>query len=203
MLRSRAIDIIKTFSIEERKHFAQFIKSPYFNSNKNLTKLYTTIRNDFPLIDTERVTEEKLFSAIFPGKKYNYNIMKNLMSALAVLCEEFLVMNYIKRDPKNKFRNFLMLMNEFDTRLLDKYFNKGIDKYKEGSESRLIGNDLYMNNAMLEESIYFFNSSRSDDKALEEAVYNELVYYICDFYRKLSQKYVEDRYQPREHKQYI
>ncbi len=186
MLKSRASDIIKSFSEEERKYFGQFIRSPYFNSNKNLIKLYSVINEDFHRIDSEKMTEESLFAEIFPGKKYNYNIMKNLLSALAVLCEEFIVTDFYKRNRKNEFRNFLVLMNEFDTRHLDKYFNKGIKKYKEASPAMLIESDTYINSALLEESIYFFNSSRSDDKALEEAVYNELVYYICDFYRKLS-----------------
>ncbi|MBK9226727.1 MAG: hypothetical protein IPL67_06705 [Ignavibacteria bacterium] len=38
MIKSPAIEIIKTFSKDEFKRFAEFTESPYFNKNSNLLK---------------------------------------------------------------------------------------------------------------------------------------------------------------------
>ncbi|MEO8514152.1 MAG: hypothetical protein ABI543_11360 [Ignavibacteria bacterium] len=186
MLRTKTIDIINTFSAEEFKAMSAFIKSPYFNSNKNLVKLYEALRKSFPLIKEDKISEEDIFRKIFPGKKYNYGIMKNLTSALFGLLEEFLLFNNIKNSHENKFGNPLRVAREYDARLLDGYFKKTIKKLKEEMDSSLIHAEYYRNMTELEEQEYFFHSSRTDDLSLQDAVYNEAIYSIADFFRKIS-----------------
>jgi hypothetical protein len=186
MYKTKPVEIISTFSTEEIKEFSAFVRSPYFNTNKNLIKLFDAVKNDLKKIQAGSITEENIFSALFPGKEYNYGIMKNLVSSLAVLCEEFLIINSVRNNEKNQLRKSLLLAEEYDNRLLDRYFYKRVNKMRADAEKELLGSDYYMNYALMEEAVYFFNSSRSDDKALEAAVYNEIVYNLCDFYRKFS-----------------
>ena len=66
MLRTKTIEIINTFSPEELKAMSVFIKSPYFNSNKNLVKLYEALRKSIPLIKENKVSEEDIFRKVCP-----------------------------------------------------------------------------------------------------------------------------------------
>lgn len=186
MLRSKTIDIINTFSPEELKAMSLFIKSPYFNTNKNLVKLYEALRKELPLIKENKISEEDIFRTVFPGKKFNYGIMKNLTSALFGLLEDFLLFNNIKYSAENRFGNSLRDAREYDSRFLDSYFNKSVKKLKEEMDSGLIYSNYYRDMAELEEQEYFFHSSRTDDISLQNAVYNEAIYSIADMTRKFS-----------------
>lgn len=187
MISSKPIDIIKALTPSEMKEMSAFAKSPYFNSNKNLARLFETIRKELKRLNSgSGLNEESLFSKVFPGKVYNYGIMKNLLSALAALLEEFLVINAVRTKPINRFRNRIILADEYDTRRLDRYYDKTINKVTADIEKEPIDNYYYADRVLAEESKYFFCSSRSDDKGLEDAIYNEMLYNVCEFFRRFS-----------------
>jgi hypothetical protein len=186
MNRSKILEIINTFSADEMKAMSVFVKSPYFNTNKNLVKLYETIKKDLPHIKTGKVSEQEIFGKVFPGKPFNYGIMKNLTSAMSGLLEQFLLFNNIKNNPEKKFDNDLTLAREYDTRFLDSYFVRHMKKLRDEMNTAPVNADHYRNYTALEEQEYFFYSSRSDDVSLQNAVYYELVYSIADFFRKFS-----------------
>lgn len=186
MKKTKPVEIIFTLSPDELKDLDAFVRSPYFNTNKKLIKLYDVIRKKLDKIQAEKITEEQIFAEVFPGKEYNYAIVKNLTSALASVLEDFLVINAVRTKPINRVRNRVILMDEYDSRLLDHHFNKTIRRTKSELDEQLIDNNYYADYTMFEEGIYFFNSSRSDERALEDAIYNEVIYSLCDFYRKFS-----------------
>jgi hypothetical protein len=186
MPRSKTFDIISTFSTEELKEFTAFVRSPYFNTNKNLVKLYDVIKKHLLRGDLNGISEEEVFGKTFPGKKFNYGIMKNLVSELASLAEEFLVVNSVRSKPLNRYRNRILLADEYDNRRLDRYYGKIINKVTADIEKEPIDNYYYFDRVLAEESRYFFNSSRSNDKGLEDAIYNEMIYSVCEFYRRFS-----------------
>src|SRR5207244_2756512 len=127
-LKSKFIDIIKTFSKEELKEFKDFLNSPYHNSNKNVIKIYELIRKTAPYFDSPLITKEKLFGKIYPGKKYNDTVMRILLSDLLSLGEEFLVS---KASKKNKIDEILILLEEFKIRGLDSLYRSN---YKYASD---------------------------------------------------------------------
>lgn len=187
MISSKPIEIINTLTPPELKEMSAFVKSPYFNSNKNLARLFEAIKKELKQLTVGgELSEESLFRKVFPGKTYNYGIMKNLLSALASLLEEFLLINAIRTKPINRFRNRILLADEYDTRRLDRYYDKTISKVSADIEKGPIDNYYYGDRVLAEESKYFFCSSRSDDKGLEDAIYNEMLYSICELYRRFS-----------------
>lgn len=185
MLKSKAIELIKSFSIEELHDFSLFTRSPYFNTNKNIVKLYSLIDTHAKL-NSEGLNEEYLYSRIFPGKEYNYGIMKNLMSELFKLVEKFLIVNSSKENDDYRFEGLMSLARVYDDRFLDGNFKKLISRLKDDLDSELIGFDRYHRYSLIEESIYYFNANRSNNKGLQDAVYYEMLYTICEFYRKFS-----------------
>lgn len=186
MVKTKPIEILSTFSQEELKDFSAFIRSPYFNTNKNLIKLFDAVKSNLKKIIGGKFAEEEVFTIVFPGKEYNYGIMKNLVSELAASCEEFLLINSIRHKPENQVRGRVLVADEYDTRRLDKHFYKILDKTVQELDRQPVDNFYYSDRALTEEAKYFFHSSRSDDKALEAAIYNEVIYNLCDFYRKFS-----------------
>src|SRR5260370_5344844 len=109
MLKSKFIDILKTFSPKEFKQFRDFIHSPFHNSNKNVIKLYEIIRKYTPKFDSSSIEKEKLFRKLYPGKKYNDTVMRILLSDLLRLGEEFLIQ---RRSRQNPFAENLFLLEE-------------------------------------------------------------------------------------------
>ena len=121
MLKSKFIDIIKTFSKEELRQFRDFLHSPFHNTNKNVIKVFELIRKYPPDFDSPLLEKEKLFLKIYPGKKYNDTVMRILSSDLLSLAEEFL--SYL-RLCKNSFTEKKFLMEELKERKAEGLFNK-------------------------------------------------------------------------------
>ncbi|MCI0448652.1 MAG: hypothetical protein L0Y79_02560 [Chlorobi bacterium] len=131
MKHSKLINILKTFSKEEMKHFEKFVSSPFHNSIKNNVQLLTELKRFYPGFNNEKLSYESLFEKIYPRKKYNRQMMWNLTSGFEKLAEEFLVQTSLK---KNKFEHLEFLFWEFRDRKLSNYYHRiinGIEKLLE------------------------------------------------------------------------
>ncbi len=119
MLKSKFIDVIRTFSRDELKEFRDFVYSPFHNSNKNVIKIFELIRKYSPDYDSPLIDKEKLFRKIYPGKKYNDTVIRILLSDLLRLSEEFLAIQW---DKKNRFGESLSLLEALKDRGLDSLY---------------------------------------------------------------------------------
>ncbi len=70
--------------------FEKFVNSPYFNSNKKLTKLIQVLKKYHPDYDSPNLNLQKLFKAIFGAKPYREQSIKNLFTEATKLLERFL-----------------------------------------------------------------------------------------------------------------
>ncbi|MFZ1320525.1 MAG: hypothetical protein WAT71_03130 [Ignavibacteria bacterium] len=129
MLKSKAIDIIKTFSPEELKRFVSFVSSPYFNSVKSLIRLTEVLRNHYPDFSTEDLTEVSLYEKVYGKGKFSYSVMKNLMSDLIPLCEKFLIHDRLRNDNIKNEGNSIELLQELRERRLNNQFNSRSKKF--------------------------------------------------------------------------
>ncbi|MEP7147202.1 MAG: hypothetical protein ABI792_09365 [bacterium] len=123
MLKSKAIDTLKTFSKEEYKRFQDFVASPYFNRSKRFVTLTTVLKKFLPQFNSEMLTEEYVYGKLYGKNKFSYSLMKNLMSEYLKLCESFLIHDRISQSLFTNTDNIISLMNEYQTRGLDKLFN--------------------------------------------------------------------------------
>lgn len=90
MEKSTVIEILKTFSKEELGQFDDFCSSPYHNKKTNVTKLFKALRKLAPDFPAGKITKEEIWKKVFPGKTYNYGIMKNLIYDLNKLAVKFI-----------------------------------------------------------------------------------------------------------------
>ena len=58
MKNTQLIKLLRTFDQKEIKRFREFISSPFFNKNKNVTKLFEIIRKIYPDFEQEKFTKE-------------------------------------------------------------------------------------------------------------------------------------------------
>ncbi|MEZ4823406.1 MAG: hypothetical protein R2942_13780 [Ignavibacteria bacterium] len=127
MIKSTAIEIIKTFSKEDFKSFEDLAESPYFNKNANLVKLVKYLKKISPDFRGETLRKEFVWNAIFPGRKFSYGVMKNLIYELNKLAEKFLILE----DKENeKFSEGYKLLRALRQRALNSLFEKKMKTYK-------------------------------------------------------------------------
>lgn len=98
MIKSRVIEILKTFSSAELKSFRLYVNSPVHNTNKNVRKILEIIKRHHPLFDSQVLVKENLFRKLYPQKTYNDIVMRVLISDMLRLCEEFLSYREYKKD---------------------------------------------------------------------------------------------------------
>src|SRR4030095_12419291 len=123
MLKSKAAEILRTFTNEELKSFRNYIVSPFHNTNKNVIKLFEIARNFAPEYDSPGLHKENLFKKLYPGKKYSDIVMRILLSDLLRLAEEFLAYTGYIKEP---FAEEKYLLSELTNRKLDSLYNKHI-----------------------------------------------------------------------------
>lgn len=148
MEKSTLIKILKTFSKEEMAEFGDFITSPYHNKNTNVVKLYHALRKFAPGFTAANITKEKIGKKIFPGKDYNYGIMKNIIHETTKLAESYL-----------SHRNFNSGLS-FERHLIKELFKKQI---YDVLNIRLKGFERKNETALSNSQDFFFNKVFKND----------------------------------------
>lgn len=153
MISSKAIEVLLTFSPDELKEFGQFIRSPYFNSNKNLIKLFDAVKGSLG----KDVTEEFLYEKIFPDKNYNYGIFKNLLSEMYVKVCDFLAISRVRmmKGDRNTY-----LIKELVDRKLVKHADKWISITKDFFKEKNMSIEDLHTDFLMEEYSSFSNYAR-------------------------------------------
>lgn len=128
MLKSTAVEIIKTFSKEDFRSFEDLAESPYFNKNSNLIKLVKYLKKVSPDFKVESMRKEIVWEAIFPGRKFSYGVMKNLIYELNKLAEKYLV---LEDNENEKYSEGYKLLRQLKQRALNAQFEKKIKFFKQ------------------------------------------------------------------------
>lgn len=107
MKTSKLTELLSSFSNPELKKFKTFLNSPYFNSKEQFVKMLDALSAYHPDYENEKLTEEKVFKAAFPGKAYNYNVFKKSFSDIYELARTFIAIENIMSE-KLAMRNYFM-----------------------------------------------------------------------------------------------
>lgn len=187
MTRNKAFQVIKTFNDIELKSFELFITSPYFNSNKNLIKLFTLFKRYISSPKEGAITEEFLYSKLFPGRKYSYGIMKNLISEMFTLCEEFLSNTAVINEKAFDFEQGLRRLDNYNVRLLDKLFFAEYRSLEKQLEYSVLSSEYYLNKSRLVEKLYKYYTRRSQYTGAHDTFYPMSIYNTCYIISTLKQ----------------
>ncbi|NOS85665.1 MAG: hypothetical protein HOP31_11035 [Ignavibacteria bacterium] len=148
----KVINILKTFSKTEMNDFSKFVQSPYHNRGKNPAPLFEELKKLYPAFETGELTPEKLHEQVFPGRKFNRQIMWNMSSALEKLALKFLEQESLK---KHDFQRNELLTFELGERKLAANYENVLGKMEKIIEDT--GIDFY----------YFEYNGRLEDCRIE------------------------------------
>lgn len=101
MRDSKLIFLIKSFSSDEMKDFYKYIISPYYNSEKSIMLLTSVIKKYYPGFE-KLPAKEHIFINVYPGKKYNDSMMRNLVSKTMKLAESFVTQREFESNTNYK-----------------------------------------------------------------------------------------------------
>lgn len=120
MIESSLILLLKKLDKQMLKEFNNFVKSPFFNTNNALIKLYEYIRKQYPEYNPEKLEKEYVYKKLYGKTEYNDGFLRVLMSNLQSLTEEYLTYKSFQSDPliKKKY-------------LLDELISMGARKHAE------------------------------------------------------------------------
>ncbi|MEO6696112.1 MAG: hypothetical protein ABIY50_06175 [Ignavibacteria bacterium] len=116
MKNNRLIQLLKSLTPSEFKQFKEFVNSPFYNKNKNVISLFDYLKNFYPDFKNEKVNDEFAFRKLFPGEKYDYFKLKNIISDLLMLGKEFIGAVHFLGDEDMKTK---VLLEQYRIRSLD------------------------------------------------------------------------------------
>lgn len=120
MQKGKLIQLFKAIGKTELREFTQFVKSPFYNRNQRVIALYMYLKKHKKNLDDEKLTKEYIFKRIFPkGEEYEDWKMRELMSDLSKLIEEYFIVKEARCDNINKQ---MLLIRSFEKRQIDGYF---------------------------------------------------------------------------------
>ncbi|HMQ78542.1 MAG TPA: hypothetical protein PKE39_01490 [Ignavibacteria bacterium] len=180
MFKNKSYDVIRSFSPAELKSFELFITSPYYNSNKAIIKLFELIRKYIVNPPKKTLLEEEVFGKIYPGKKYNYGIMKNLLSELFGLCEKFLAVHPIEGDTTAEFEESLKRLKNYNKHSLEKLFLSEYKKLTDKMEYSVLSTEYYRNKNRLLETLHKHYTIKSKYSGASVTLYPMSIFSTCD-----------------------
>lgn len=104
MHKSKLIKLLKTLNKDEFRHLGKFLKSPYFNTNEDVIRLYEYLRdnNHYPRFDSTVLNKEYVDKKLFRKDKENYTYIakriRDCMAALSILVQEFMLVEEARNE---------------------------------------------------------------------------------------------------------
>lgn len=183
MINSKLTNILATFTKSELKEFEKFISSAYFNKGRNYSPLLKVLSGFYPNFDNELLTHEYIYSKLYPGKKFNKQIIWNMFSSLQNMAEEFLVSISLE---KNRFIKNSLLADEFLNRKLAGYHAKKLDEMEKALEKMGIDDLFFGYKNRLETERMSYHFLEDTQHLLSEHIVKKGEYAILNMLRELS-----------------
>ena len=144
------IRLLSSFSPKEIIEFDKFIRSPFFNNQSTLIRLFSELKKYYPAFDHTDFTKEKLFAAVNPESDFDDTKFRKYYSNLCKLAEEYL--NFVENDsnPERKKHN---LLEQYDKRNLNEFYERTINELNNNRRKKnFISNEFFLDNHLMEES---------------------------------------------------
>ncbi len=180
---SKLINVLRTFSKNEMKEFEKLVSSPYFNKGRNYLPFLAELKKFYPKFDDEKLNQEYIYFKLFPGKKYNKQIIWNMSSALLNMTEEFMIHNSLK---KNKFVKNYVLAEEYHEKKLSRYLAKITDEMDNKLNLAGIDSRYFMSKSQIEFLRKAHNFLEDTQHLIPKHIVKQGEFIILDFLRTIS-----------------
>lgn len=151
MLRNQVFFLLKTLNVKEVREMKKFLKSPFFNQRKDVTIVF-----DFLMGKIQKgkaiPAKDRIFSKVYPDKKFDAQVFRQLMSWLQQLVEKYLAYQVMMKDELSVK---LKLATVFRERELPRHNQKIIKSVESQLEKTKYRNaDFYQHSFALEQEKY-------------------------------------------------
>jgi len=117
--------LLSSLSGNELRGFAEYSRSPFHNTRKDIVKFLTYLLSVYPDPEKSEISDETIYKEVYGGKKMNIQVVKNLLHRTTKLCENYLVELALRND---RFTHDTLLIAELQKKKLVSYANKKADK---------------------------------------------------------------------------
>jgi len=124
MKNTKLLDIIKELSNKDLRKFKEFVHSPYFNKNEDISKLCDIIYIKARYSKYGELSKKNIFKELFPGIKFQDNKIRNLISELMKLLEYFLAISDFSEEN-------IEVQNHLISALNKRNIGKHVERYVE------------------------------------------------------------------------
>jgi len=145
MFKSQLVQYLSHFSKSELSEFRDFVYSPYFNKHENTKALLDIILSlkDWNAVNLQK---EKIFKQLFPKKKYQEQLLSNVLSYLLRLLRRFYMQKQIEKKELDQQLDLLEISLQKEQ---NKLFLRGAQKMQKAFQESAI-----------QDSNYFFQQHR-------------------------------------------
>jgi len=182
---TKLIKLLQTFSGVEMKKFRDFVKSPFYNKNKNVIRLNEVLIKHHPEFNSKTFTEENIYRFVFGSGKYDYFKIKNISSDLYNLGMEFLK---LVPNPATEFNGEFNLVVQLRLRKLFNFHKKLVlNLQKTFKENEFKGSEFLYDNYLLSREIQIvdlFEKPSSISGILDEfeSFYEYQIFHLLQYY---------------------
>ena len=128
MTNSNLVQLISKLTLTEFRELGEYIRSPFFNKNESVIKLYDYLKNFYPDFEKMNFEKEHVYKKIFPKVDYDDAFMRKLMFNLSKLSEDYLAYKNFSQD---KFLYYSSLVKELSERKINKLYQKKLKLMEE------------------------------------------------------------------------
>lgn len=89
MEKSNLVYTLKRFTAKDWRAVKKFVKSPYFNSRKDVILLFEFLEKKYKRIEYKKLDKVAIFKAIYKDEKFDEKKLRHLMSYLSVLIKKY------------------------------------------------------------------------------------------------------------------
>lgn len=115
MKGKKLILLLQSLEAEEFKRFQIFIQSPFHNSNKRLLQVYKLLKASYPHFEGKALTDESLFSKLFPKETFNDYKLRRVLSQFTKLLEHYLLQLELEQQTFAARKLYVKALSRRDT----------------------------------------------------------------------------------------
>jgi hypothetical protein len=188
--KSNLLQILSVFSAAEIREFSEYVKSPFFNKNQSVNKLFDYLRRLYPKFEEEKVLKETVSTKLYPKAEYNDGFIRSLMFSLMNLAIDYLTYTEMRKNMLFEANYRLKTMNH---KGLWKQFEKESREISEEYGKVKVRTEEYYFNKYFFENERLFNLHRvhfgRNEKFIYTETFNDIITNLNYFYTCKMLKY--------------
>ncbi len=200
MYNSTLIQLFKSLDRNDRRQLRKFVRSPYFNSRKDVIALFDYIDKYIDSGGAPKMAKEKAFAYVYKKQTFDVDMFYYPMSYLTQIIQKYMVINELENDtPQYQY----FLSKALRNRGIDKIYEKTVIEAKKHIEHNVLRNAQYhylIYRLRFEEFAARHRLKRSGDFELQEMTNDFHFYAIAEV---LQLAYVLSAHQSIAKKSYI